>query len=146
MFIGYRAWQRGDTEPAYWFGHGIGYTDWAYESVEFAVSDEDPDILGTATVVVRNAGNRPGREVVQAYLAPTEPDSERPHRWLAGFASVTAEPGRTATAVITILRRSRQVWRDGGWRDAAGGHRLEVGRSVADRRLTVDLSAGTVAG
>ncbi|MEV6604442.1 glycoside hydrolase family 3 C-terminal domain-containing protein [Kutzneria sp. NPDC051319] len=146
VFIGYRAWQRGDTEPAYWFGHGIGYTDWAYESVEFAPSDEDPDILGTATVVVRNAGNRPGREVVQAYLAPTEPDSERPRRWLAGFASVTAEPGRTATAVITVPRRSRQVWRDGGWRDAVGGHRLEVGRSVADRRLTVDLSAGTVAG
>ncbi|GAA3440395.1 fibronectin type III-like domain-contianing protein [Kutzneria kofuensis] len=145
VFIGYRAWQRGDVEPAYWFGHGIGYTDWEYESAEFAPAD-DEHILGTATIVVRNAGARAGREVVQAYLAPAEADSERPARWLAGFASVTAEPGRRATAVITVPRRSAQVWRDGGWRDAAGGHVLEVGRSVADRRLTVDLRNGTVAG
>src|SRR5206468_2760491 len=117
VFIGYRAWQRGDVEPAYWFGHGIGYTEWEYESVEFAAA-EDADILGTATVVVRNAGARAGREVVQAYLSPAAADAERPSRWLAGFASVTAEPGATATAVITLPRRSVQVWRDGGWRDA----------------------------
>jgi beta-glucosidase len=145
VFIGYRAWQRHDAEPAYWFGHGIGYTNWEYESVEFTPSAQG-DILGVATVVVRNSGRRIGREVVQAYLAPAQEDPERPARWLAGFAAVTAEPGSTATAVITVPKRSAQVWWDGGWRDAAGGHRLEVGRSVADRRLTVDLGNGTVAG
>jgi beta-glucosidase len=145
VFIGYRAWQRGDVEPAYWFGHGNGYTDWEYESLEFEPSD-DTDILGTATVVVRNSGQRSGREIVQAYLAPAEADPERPARWLAGFAPVIAEPGQRATAVITVPRRSAQVWRDGGWRDAPGRHVIEAGRSVADRRLTVDLRNGTVAG
>jgi beta-glucosidase len=145
VFIGYRAWQRGDVEPAFWFGHGNGYTKWEYESLEFAPSD-DADILGTATVIVRNSGTRAGREVVQAYLSPAEADPERPARWLAGFASVTAEPGERATAVISVPRRSAQSWRDGGWRDAAGGHVLEAGRSVADRRLAVDLGNGTVAG
>jgi len=145
VFIGYRAWSRGDVEPAYWFGHGHGYTEWEYESLEFAPSD-DADILGTVTVVVRNSGKRAGREVVQAYLAPVEADPQRPARWLAGFASVTADPGERATAVITMPRRSAQLWRDGGWRDAAGRHVLEAGRSVADRRLTVELRNGTVAG
>ncbi|MFI9379933.1 beta-glucosidase H [Kutzneria sp. NPDC052558] len=145
VFIGYRAWQRGEVEPAYWFGHGNGYTEWEYESLEFTLSD-DPDILGTATVTVRNSGERPGREVVQVYLAPAEADPERPARWLAGFASVTAEAGERADAVITVPRRSTQVWRDGGWREAPGRHVLEAGRSVADRRLTVELRNGTVAG
>ncbi|MFC0430407.1 beta-glucosidase [Kutzneria buriramensis] len=145
VFIGYRAWLRSDVEPAYWFGHGIGYTEWAYESVEFTPASTE-DILGTATVTVRNFGTRRGREIVQAYLAPAEADPERPARWLAGFAAVAAGPGERATAVITVPRRSAQVWRDGGWREAAGPHRLEVGRSVADRRLTVDLKNGTVAG
>jgi beta-glucosidase len=145
VFIGYRAWQRGEVEPAFWFGHGNGYTEWEYESLEFEPTD-DADILGTATVVVRNSGRRAGREIVQLYLAPAEADDQRPPRWLVGFAAVTAEAGRPVIAVITLSRRAAQVWRDGDWRDAPGGHVLEAGRSVADRRLTVDLGNGTVAG
>src|SRR5690606_18788958 len=33
IHIGYRAWLRAGTTPAYPFGHGLGYTTWAYEDV-----------------------------------------------------------------------------------------------------------------
>ncbi|MER7362765.1 glycoside hydrolase family 3 C-terminal domain-containing protein, partial [Nonomuraea wenchangensis] len=31
--IGYRGWLREQDSPAYWFGHGLGYTTWAYEGL-----------------------------------------------------------------------------------------------------------------
>jgi beta-glucosidase len=32
-YLGHRAWRRAGAEPAYWFGHGLGYTTWSYESL-----------------------------------------------------------------------------------------------------------------
>ncbi len=34
VFIGYRAWQRAGVAPRYPFGHGEGYTSWAYEQLK----------------------------------------------------------------------------------------------------------------
>ncbi len=51
VFIGYRAWEKAGTVPAYAFGHGLGYTTWAYDTVTAT-----PD---TVTVRVRNTGPAP---------------------------------------------------------------------------------------
>jgi beta-glucosidase len=136
VFVGYRAWQRGAAAPAYPFGHGLGYTQWAYESAEVS-----GDRGRTVTVRVRNAGPRTGREVVQVYLAPDQDTDDRPERWLAGFASVEAAPGETAEAVIELPERAFQVWEEqaGSWRTVPGRYAVEAGRSVADRRVSVRL-------
>ncbi|WP_246266483.1 beta-glucosidase family protein [Nonomuraea typhae] len=127
VFIGYRGWQKAGRTPAFWFGHGLGYTTWSYDAVE---------ATGDAVVVsVTNTGTRRGREVVQVYLAPAEPGS-RPERWLAGFAVAEAEPGESARCVIELPERAFQVWEDGGWATVAGAYAAEVGASVADRRLS----------
>ena len=34
VFIGYRAWERSGAAPAYPFGHGLGYTEWEYETLD----------------------------------------------------------------------------------------------------------------
>ncbi|CAM5501870.1 Glycosyl hydrolase OS=Streptomyces alboniger OX=132473 GN=CP975_10745 PE=3 SV=1 [Streptomyces alboniger] len=62
VFIGYRAWDRAGATPVYPFGHGLGYTDWTYESLALDGT--------TATVRVRNTGDRAGREVVQLATSP----------------------------------------------------------------------------
>lgn len=92
LHTGYRAWHRSSATPAYWFGHGLGYTTWAHE--EATATDQG------VRVRVRNTGARAGREVVQVYV--TRPDSavERPERWLGGWAVASA----------TRARRSR-TWR-----------------------------------
>ncbi|MCR8573010.1 beta-glucosidase [Streptomyces sp. Isolate_219] len=140
VFIGYRAWQRSAAAPAYPFGHGLGYTDWEYESL-----DTTPD---SVRVRIRNAGDRPGREVVQIYLAPTAdaaPDApERPERWLAGFAVVEAGPGESAEAEIPLPDRAFAVWdaEDGGWHRVKGVYLVEAAHSVDDRRLTAEVTVG----
>ncbi|WP_425245115.1 beta-glucosidase family protein [Streptomyces sp. NEAU-NA10] len=136
VFIGYRAWEKKGRTPVYPFGHGLGYTDWSYESVE---------VTGTTVRIrVRNRGERTGREVVQVYLAPTGADTgtERPARWLAGFASVEAAPGESAEAVVDLPNRAFEVWDEAAhrWFFVKGSYEIQVGRSIADRRITATIN------
>ncbi|MGW1956432.1 beta-glucosidase H [Streptomyces sp. NPDC001920] len=134
VFIGYRAWEKEGRVPSYPFGHGLGYTDWAYESAEADGS--------TVTVRVRNRGERAGREVVQVYLAPSAPDAGRPARWLAGFAGVQAGPGETVEAVVELPRRAFEIWdeRTNRWTFVKGSYEIQAGRSIADRRVTATIN------
>ncbi|MFC8344961.1 glycoside hydrolase family 3 protein [Streptomyces sp. NPDC057280] len=133
VFIGYRAWAKEGRTPSYPFGHGLGYTDWAYESAE---------VTGTTVKVrVRNTGERAGREVVQVYLAPAEP-GDRPERALAGFAGAEAAPGETVEVTVEIPRRAFETWNEeeGAWSFVKGSYEIEVGRSITDRRLTETIN------
>ena len=64
----------------------------------------------TVTVRLSNSGTRTGREIVQIYVAPTDPDTTRPARWLAGFASVEARPARASRSTIELPGRAFEIW------------------------------------
>ncbi len=134
LYIGYRAWLRTSTAPAYWFGHGIGYTAWEYEAATFT---PDRGVLGTLTVRVRNTGDRPGRETIQTYIA----GSSQPDRRLAAFAVVEAEPGQSVEVAIPIPRRAAESWDEATetWVLPTTTYDLLTGRSVADIRLTTAI-------
>ncbi|MCX5557398.1 glycoside hydrolase family 3 protein [Streptomyces sp. NBC_00038] len=134
VFIGYRAWDKAGATPSYAFGHGLGYTDWTYESIEVDGT--------TARIRVRNSGERAGREVVQVYLAPAETDAERPARWLAGFAGVEAGPGESVEAVVELPDRAFEIWDETAkaWAFVKGSYEIQAGRSIADRRLASTIT------
>ncbi|MGA5762006.1 glycoside hydrolase family 3 C-terminal domain-containing protein [Nonomuraea bangladeshensis] len=118
--IGYRAYRpEGVLFP---FGHGLSYTTWEY--LHAAVADDD-----AVEVTLRNAGDRPGREVVQAYLEQDEALR------LAGFAAVEAAPGQTVTVRIGIAPQALSRRPHSG-----GPHRLRVGRSASDLPLTCTIN------
>ncbi|MFJ7269521.1 glycoside hydrolase family 3 C-terminal domain-containing protein [Streptomyces sp. NPDC099050] len=133
VHIGHRAWLLTGREPAYWFGHGLGYTTWEYGTVR-APADVAEGSPFTVRVPVRNTGTRPGREVVQVYLARPDSTVERPVRWFAGYAAVHAEPGTSATAVVEIPARALRHWSrtEGAWRTEPGTFDIHVGRSAGD--------------
>ncbi|MDK0519314.1 glycoside hydrolase family 3 C-terminal domain-containing protein [Streptomyces sp. ML-6] len=130
VFVGYPAWEKAGTEPAYPFGHGLGYTTWEYESL---VADQD-----SVTVRVRNTGTRPGAETVQVYLAPRHADPGRPARRLAGFARVEAAPGESADAVIALERRAYEIWDEEAydWVLVPGAYEVQAAHSLGDVRRT----------
>ncbi|MFD9003429.1 glycoside hydrolase family 3 C-terminal domain-containing protein [Streptomyces sp. NPDC059582] len=134
VFIGYRAWDKADRTPSYPFGHGLGYTEWTYESIEVDGT--------TARARVRNSGERHGRDVVQLYLAPVEPDAARPARWLAGFAGVEAAPGEAVEVTVELPRRAFEMWDEkaAAWTFVKGSYELRLGRSIADRGLTATIN------
>ena len=109
-FIGYRGHYAGRAPaPAFWFGHGLGYSTWDYPAAEL--------LPGTGSPVVRvhviNTGCRRSREVVQLYLRPAEP--QQPVR-LVGWAALTADPGEAATVDVTTDARAVAVLGHGGGR------------------------------
>lgn len=138
VFIGYRAWEKEGRTPSYAFGHGLGYTDWSYDSIEADGT--------TVTVRVTNSGARHGREVVQVYLAPadapTDADPERPARWLAGFAGVEAGPGESVDVVVELPRRSFEIWDEtaNSWAVVKGSYEILAGRSITDRRVATTIN------
>jgi beta-glucosidase len=94
------------------------------------------------TVVVRNTGSRPGRDVVQVYVAPPPgEDPGRPVRTLAGFASVTAAPGETAEVRIAVPGRALARWDEAsdGWVYPPGEYTVYAGHSSRDLPLSVQV-------
>nr|WP_308401153.1 glycoside hydrolase family 3 C-terminal domain-containing protein [Streptomyces sp. AC512_CC834] len=140
LHIGYRGWLRHHRTPAYWFGHGLGYTTWAYEELTVPPVTRAGDDL-TVRVRVRNTGARSGREVVQVYLARPGSALDRPMRWLAGYAAVRAHPGETVTAAVRVPARALAHWSvpEHAWRTEAGRCRVLAGRSAGDVPLVADL-------
>ncbi|HUQ58081.1 glycoside hydrolase family 3 C-terminal domain-containing protein [Lentzea sp.] len=124
--IGYRAWAANRTAPAYWFGHGLGYTTWEYEEARV-----ERDVV---RVRLRNTGGRRGREVVQVYLSRPDSAVTRPERWLAGFATVTAEPGEAVEALVAVPERSISHWA-GEWVVEPGAFTVLIGPNAGDTPL-----------
>ena len=145
-FIGYRGHAGGKAaEPAFWFGHGLGYSTWEYGAAARAGvpahapragagrPGRGPAVVGPGTTT----GTRPSREVVQVYLEPTTVD--QPVR-LVGWTAVTVEPGGTAEVRVDTDARLWRRWDAGRWTQLPPGGRLLVARGLGDIRATLDLA------
>ena len=136
LFIGYRAWEKEGRTPTYPFGHGLGYTEWTYDELD--VTGGTGTTGATVTVRVTNTGSRWGRETVQIYASRPEPAPDRPARRLAGFATVEASPGESATTTVELPARAFEIWDDrtDGWVPAEGTWTVEASHSLTDTRLS----------
>jgi beta-glucosidase len=136
LLIGYRWYLEKGREPLFPFGHGVGYTSWAYRDITV-----DGD---TVTVTVRNTGDRPGREVVQLYASRPDSAMQRAPRWLVGSANVEAAAGEAATASITLADHNFRHWDTSAhaWAVEPGTYQLHAGRSVANLPLSAAVSRG----
>lgn len=136
IHIGYRAWLRASKQPAYPFGHGLGYTTWSITGVSAAPFS---DGVSTITANVRNTGSRAGKHVLQVYASRSISAVERPVRWLVGFAVVRSEPAETRDVVIQVRERDLAYW-DSGWHLEPGKYVLHVGSSVTDIAAEVTVT------
>jgi beta-glucosidase len=143
LLIGYRGYDRAGTVPRFAFGHGLGYTTWEYLSAAAEPAAVGPGADLELTVVIRNTGARPGREVVQAYLEPERAEPGRPLRTLSAFAVATAGAGQTTAVRLTVPARAfaRYDVAAGTWIWPGGGYTVRIGRSSADLRLSVPVRA-----
>jgi len=139
IHIGYRAWLKAGTDPAYEFGHGLGYTTWSLDGV--TVDEAALPAVGATTVAVTltNTGDRAGKQVVQVYASRADSTIDRPVRWLVGFAPVTAAAGESVSVDISVPERAFADWQD-GWHYETGTYLFEVGTSVTELPLSVPVT------
>ena len=144
LLIGYRGYDAAGTSPLFAFGHGLGYTSWAYDALTADRADLAPGTDLSVEVTVRNTGPRTGREVVQAYVAGPALGPGRPVRVLGAFGTVSAAPGATATVTLTLPARvfARYDEHAGRWDWPPGQFTIAVGRSSRDLRLTTAVTSG----
>lgn len=140
-FVGYRYCDTVDVEPAFPFGHGESYTEFAYGGlgVEVRTGVE-------VSFTLRNIGPRIGAEVAQVYIAPTSGvvPPPCPVQWLAGFAKIELEPGEERRVVLRLDETAFRKW-DASlhrWRVYPGGYEIRVASSSRDVRLTASIAVG----
>lgn len=100
IYVGYRYFDTFGIKPAYSFGYGKGYTDFAYE-VDDVIADEKKVYV---SVTVTNTGSKyAGREVIQVYVTSPEGAIDKPFKELRGFAKTSLlGPSQKETVTITF--------------------------------------------
>jgi beta-glucosidase len=145
VFMGYRGFDAAAVEPAFPFGHGLGYTSFEYGDLT-AVAGAGGG--ATVTLTVKNGGRRAGDEIVQVYVAPPRSRVPRPPQELKGFARVSLAPGQSKRVEITLEPRAFAYWDQGarGWTVEAGPYEIRVGASSRDIRLrrALDVAAASL--
>jgi len=118
--VGYRAYDRRGIEPAFPFGHGLGFA---------ALTWSDARILADArgiraSALVTNTSKHDGVAVPQLYV--TSPGG---HRALRGFDSVRVPAGASVAIDIEVPLDDLAGYSADGWRIAPGEHRVELATS-----------------
>lgn len=148
-FVGYRYYDAVDVEPAFPFGHGMSYTEFAYEGLGVQVRVDAPAEVPLEVEVsftLRNIGSRTGAEVAQVYIAPTSGavPPPCPVQWLAGFAKIELEPGEERRVVLSLDETAFRKW-DASlrrWCVYPGRYEVRVASSSRDIRLTASIAVG----
>jgi len=98
IYVGYRYYDTFGRDTAFGFGHGLSYTT-------FSRSFSPPRWDGgrvTLEATVTNTGSRPGKEVLQLYIAAPAGALEKPRRVLAAFEKTQElAPGASQTLILT---------------------------------------------
>lgn len=145
-FVGYRYYDAVDVEPAFPFGHGESYTEFAYEGLGVRVRADAPTegpLEVDVSFTLRNIGPRIGAEVAQVYIAPASEvvPPPCPVQWLAGFAKIELEPGGERQVVLHPDETAFRKW-DASlhrWRVYPGEYEVRVASSSRDIRLTASI-------
>ncbi|GAA1862199.1 glycoside hydrolase family 3 C-terminal domain-containing protein [Myceligenerans crystallogenes] len=131
-------------EPTFWFGHGLTYGRVEYFGLEVADDAAGAD-APSATVTVRNDGDRPADELVQLYsLGLPGAPIETPRRLLLGHTRVRLAPGETRAVVVPLETDRLAVWDDAAraLRVQPGGYTLAAGPSAGTAALQAVVAVG----
>ncbi|QNP68057.1 glycoside hydrolase family 3 C-terminal domain-containing protein [Streptomyces roseirectus] len=129
-----------DPTPAYPFGHGLSYTEFAYSALALSAETIPTDGEVEIGCLVRNTGARHAAEVVQLYTADPVARLPRPVVQLTGFARVELAPGQERRVTFR-LHTDRLAYTGLDLRRVVepGEITVLVGASSADIRLTGTL-------
>jgi len=145
IFVGYRYYEKKQTEPLFPFGFGLSYSSFAYTDIRTDFSEIDETGQITVTASVRNIGKASGKETVQFYVRKVGSGIPRPEKELKGFAKVFLEPNEEKSVSVTLDKRAFAFWDDesGDWQVETGEHQILVGASSADTPLRASVKVNS---
>lgn len=133
IYVGYRYYNTFNVKPAYEFGYGLSYTNFAYSPMKLSASTFNNSI--TATVNITNTRKVAGKEVVELYVSAPAKKLDKPEEELKGFAkTVLLQPGKTQTITFTLQTADLASFETNtsSWIAEAGKYVVKVGASSTD--------------
>ncbi|NCP85809.1 MAG: glycosyl hydrolase [Anaerolineae bacterium CG_4_9_14_3_um_filter_57_17] len=101
-----RTYRYATAEPLYPFGFGLSYTQFEYHEMTLSQTRLTPGESLTASLILRNAGERSAAETAQLYLSPFPAQSGQPLQRLIAFQRVFLAPGETRRLEFTLPAES----------------------------------------
>ena len=137
IYVGYRWTDKAKVHPAFAFGHGLSYTQFAISSLHADKTSMNPNDKMTFTVNVKNIGNRVGAEIVQLYIHDMKASVDRPYKELKGFQKVYLQPGESKEVSITIDKTALSFYDEttSSWKAEAGQFEALVGNASDNLKL-----------
>lgn len=139
VFVGYRGYEKNNTQPLFPFGHGLSYTTFKYDNLKVTqvpgAAADGPTF--EVSFDVKNTGSREGSDVAQVYVSDTHASVPRPPKELKGFSKVTLRPGESRRVTIRLDARAFSYYDAAAkrWRHDPGDFQILVGRSSAQIEL-----------
>lgn len=136
--VGYRWYEAEGIEPLFEFGHGLSYTDFAYDKVTVTPKSTTGDKEVRVRFKLTNTGDVAGTEVAQVYLELPDVSGE-PSKRLIGWERVTLEPGEHRNVQVTLSAEDLadmhllEYWdtASSAWTTATGTYTVTVGGSIS---------------
>jgi beta-glucosidase len=141
-----RTYRYFEGEPLYPFGHGLSYTRFEYSDIKADRARVNQDDTVNVSLNVKNAGARPGAEVVQLYVRPISSRESRALRELHGVERLELRAGETRRVSFALVPNRDFTHYDVARKAYAvdsGKYEVQVGASSSDIRLksTVEVTA-----
>jgi beta-glucosidase len=122
------------NDPVYPFGYGLSYTHFTYSDLTLSSSSMKGNQPLTATVTVKNDGEREGKEVVQLYIRDLVGSITRPVKELKGFQKIDLPAGQSRKITFTITPEDLKFynnelkydWESGDFVIMTGGNSRDV--------------------
>ena len=152
VYVGYRYFDSFEVPVSYPFGFGLSYTSFELSDAKVTPKGDGFEV----SVVVKNTGERDGKEVVQVYVAaPDSKAANKPAKELKAFAKTRLlKPGESQTVTMQVKSVTMQVKtadlasfdeNASAWVVAEGTYQFLIGVSSQDIKasLTTAVKAQT---
>ena len=139
LLVGYRWYQDRGVEPAYPFGHGLGYTTFDFDHLRAELTEAGIGL----TFIVRDIGSRPGKAVPQIYVSYPS-DSGEPPAQLKALEVIHLQPAEALQIEIGIPLDDLAIFDElsGSRVVRPGAYAIHLGVSSAELLLKAEVQIG----
>lgn len=130
---GVNKWSEVPNEPLFPFGFGLSYTEFAYSDISLSADIITVSDTLELSVLIENAGDYDGEEVVQLYICDESATVTRPAKELKKFRKLFIPKGKSEEVKFQLTDEDLKYWNiDMNYELDPGWFTVYVGSSSAD--------------
>ena len=130
-------YKNGYVDPSlvqYPFGYGLSYTNYEYSDFKIESETAITTERFSASITIKNTGQRDGEEIVQLYVSPVDKTSRMKPIQLKGFEKVGLKAGESKRLIFNISPQQLVQYENGKWIVESGKYEFKIGASCTDIR------------